>query len=76
MMLVLAAARAQAGTIKHGISVQECQNIFALQCQKKNVFYTGIYWNFIFLEKLWLLKLFIFNESKRAMTVVSQNQKV
>lgn len=48
---------------------------FALQRQK-NVFYMGIYQNFIFLEKLWLLKLFIFDESKRAMTVVSQGQKV
>lgn len=47
----------------------------ALQRQK-NVFYMGIYQNFIFLEKLWLLKLFIFDESKRAMTVVSQGQKV
>lgn len=76
-MLALAAARAQAGTtVKHGISVQECQNILHCNVKKKNVFYMGIYQNFIFLEKLWLLKLFIFDESKRAMTVVSQGQKV
>ena len=74
-VLAAAAAATQGDTTKHSFLVWECQNTLRWQCQK-NVFYTDNYQKFLFLEKLWLFKLFVPDEIKWAMTTVSQGQKV
>lgn len=67
-------SRTTRGQTKHRLLFWQYWNKLHWQCQK-NVLYTNIYQNFLFLEKLWLFKLCAPKKSTQSM-IVSQGQSL
>lgn len=70
--VLAAAATTQGHRTKHRFFGLRMSKYPALACQK-NVFYIDVYQTFLF---IWLFKLFAPDKNKRAMTTLSQGQKI